>query len=383
MFVIPVRNPWFVRPTIVPLPIATSYGLWAAVASQRKIDVALVNVPGRAPWVEAIGGTDLFLCAALATSPAEDPADLSAWGFLFEHHRSLAPSAGPLRVSERSRIWDTRGKGLFAERIGMGMAAWLLWRHFGVVHLADAGPFIGRAETDPASPYFGKGLKSLGLYGKHGGYKPDFFCLTDTAEALIAESKGAIGPPSAISSKERAKAKLQVRNVDPVGITLRPTLNRLTFATTLRLADETPRQGTDSRITVEDPDGADDALKVPISPDEVVIQSYSKVLNLVGLGLVGIALRAGIRPLLEMPVDSDNVVELEGERIIRIGQVAGIDIGIQEDTAKAIFNESSEDIAGRVGRTLERSRLIRLAREGNAKHDSLVLPNGVIIGRFG
>lgn len=38
--------------------------------------------------------------------------------------------------------WDSRVKGLFEGRLGIGLEAWLLWRDIDVVHIADAGPFI-------------------------------------------------------------------------------------------------------------------------------------------------------------------------------------------------------------------------------------------------
>jgi hypothetical protein len=217
---------------------------------------------------------------------------------------------------------------------------------------------------------------------KTGKYKPDFFCLTASLEAVIAESKGAMGPPSAVSVKERKKAKQQVSNVEPVGVTLRPTLNRLTFSTTLRLASDNAQRDADSTVVIEDPDGLPDSLRVAVTADEIVVHSYAKALQFVGLGVLASAMRAGLRPLL-VGREEEGVVTIGNERVLIIGQSAGLDVGLHEPTARALLAEPQEGVAQRVRDSLARSDLLGPRDTPERAHrGALILPNGLVFGRL-
>jgi len=320
---------------------------------------------------------DLLLCVGLATSPANAPTDLAAWGFLIEHAQSLRPSFGQLRAVDAVDGWDSRIKGLFAERMGMGTCAWLLWRRFNVVHIADAGPFIGRALQDPSNPFHRRGLQSLGLHGKNGGYKPDYFCLTHDSEAVIAESKGAIGPPSAVSRNERAKAKDQVQNVEPTGIRVRQSLGRLTFSMNIRLENDRVRHGADTSIDVEDPKGEDDAAPIPLSSDELVLHSYCKVLQFFGLGFLAHALRAGLHPLMNIDLAGEFVETIANEKVVFLTGLGGVRLGLHFGICKELFIGGVDGLAERVESARNEASLL-LEAEHFSSDEVTVLPNGVV-----
>lgn len=374
-----VTNPWLL-PWMRPVaPFELPYSLWALTGLRVGLDIRPESFPTpRLPWTETILVRDLLLCVGLATSPATVPMDNAAWGFLIEHAQSLRPSSGQLRAIDAAGGWDSRVKGLFAERVGMGASAWLLWRRFNVVHLADAGPFIGRALQDPSNPYHGLGLQSLGLYGKNGGYKPDYFCLTAGFDAVVAESKGAIGPPSAVSRAERMKAKEQVRNVEPTGVGIRQDLGRLAFSTNVRLESDRVRSGADSGVEVEDPDGEENAVSVPLSADELVLHSYCKVFQFFGLGHISHAVRAGLRPLLDVDLAVELAEPIADEPVVFFSVSGGARLGLTLGICKALLVEDVHGLAERVEAIRHGSPLL-LESEGYSSETLTVLPNGVVV----
>ncbi len=371
----PVRimtHPWFLPWLGLHPPFSLPYASWSAGVTTMSFGVhpsACPNHPSR--WTSRAVLRDLLFCAGIAQAPSTSPNDLSAWGFLVEHLDSFATRPGSLRLIDDAASWDSRVKGLFGERLGMGLAAWLLWRDFDVVHIADAGPFIGAALADPASPYH---RASLTMAGQHGELRPDYFCLSRTGEVVIAESKGAIGPPSAVSAAERAKAKKQVQNVNPVGLPMRSVEGRIAFATTIRLESDAVRNATtDTGVHVEDPEGDADPLPVPLDADGIVLASYCKVLQFLGHGWVTPFLRRDIRPLI--PPDAD-FEEVHGERVFFLGEVLGLRVGLLASVAKELLAGETDGLHRRISSVLADSRLARSAVEGGAA--LVAFPNGVL-----
>lgn len=366
-----VLNPWlFPWESVVP-PLHLPFDVWGATTIACEFETRPTSCPSRSgPWTCRLSLRDVLLCAGLAQSPATSPADLRAWGFLVEHAGSLLARPGRLRAVDEVGNWDTRIKGLFAERIGMGLAAWLLWREFGVTHIADAGPFLSTVLLDPTSPYHRRGLKLLGAYGE---MRPDFFCLTRGSEVVIAESKGAVGAPSAISAKEKAKAKQQVTNVDPVGVSMRAQEGRLVFVSNLRLAADSVRNsGTDTGVRVEDPHD-EGTLQVPLAADRLVVHAYCKVFQFLGLGFLGFLLRRDVRPLLPRELPSET---FDGEQLVVLAKLFGLRFGLLGAVAKTVLNEAELGVTARVGRALDDSRLLRAVHE-RPYEGLFLLPNGV------
>ena len=157
-----VTNPWLLPWAQVLAPFELPYSVWSAGSLLSQLQVrprACPNHPN--DWITRMELRQLLLCAGISQAPSSAPGDLTAWGFLIEHHNSFVLHQGTLRAVDSAAVWDSRAKGLFAERIGVGLAAWLLWRDFGVVHLADAPLFIARTLLNPVSPYHRVGLRLL------------------------------------------------------------------------------------------------------------------------------------------------------------------------------------------------------------------------------
>jgi hypothetical protein len=383
-----LSNPWrFPWEAPVPPPGVLPPDAWFSTSLAVEVQTRPKGLSKKkAPWPTRLSPRDLLLCSGLAQSPAWSVHDRRAWAFLIEHSASFEPRAGILRIVDESQEWDARIRTLFAERIGLGFTVWHLWRVFGVVHVADAAPFISKALLDPSSPYH---TQQLSITGPYGDMRPDFLCLTDKLEAVLAESKGALGPPSAISANEKLKAKQQLMNVTPIGVKLRPFENRLAFATNLRMAsDKCSSTATDTGVYVEDPEADPSALTFDASPDEIVINAYSKILHFLGNDFLAYMLRRGVRPLLSeitdaAPDTSDYIETIQGERILILRQAFGHRFGLPLRAATALFNGTLAGVANRIADVLAESPLVQSATRRIEQGESVdigrfVLPNGLV-----
>lgn len=326
-----------------------------ALASTRPVSFQ-VN-PSNCPkhpqgWLETLSLRDLLFCCGVGLAPSTSPNNRAAWGFMVEHLDSFAAGTDVLRLVDEARNWDPRITTLFAERLGIGATLWLLWNNFDVVHIADAGPFIGHA-LKKHGPY--KGL----LLTPSGKLKPDLFCLSPTGEVVIAESKGAVGPPSAVSASTRKKAKDQVKSVKPSGISVRKMEGRLTFSTTIRYENENARETKDTSTFVQDPDGNDDALNVPLNPDQLTLHSYLKFLNFMGVNVF----------LLRFELLDGE--EIDGRKILFLGSFLGLRIGILEKVLSELYGPT-QGLHQRISEALADAKLSEVQSEG------FVLPNGII-----
>lgn len=319
---------------------------------------------------------DAFLCAGILMSPAVYNGGPRSWAFFLEHAESLRSSSGAMRLKEDSRHWDERVRTIFSERFGLGLAGWLLWKSYDVLHIADAGPFISRIISDPSSPFNKTGLTSLGLYGKNGGFKPDLFCLSHSGECVIAESKGAIGPPSKLTTAKK-KGKKQVENVKPVGINLRSDGGRLVLATNLRHEGENPRPTKGSCISVVDPSEAAEPLEVKVSADEITLHSYCKLLSFCGLQHIALRLLRGKK--FDFPQSThDQLVEIGGHQVYPLLNRGQEMIGLEARVAETLFcNEPGLFLA-------TREFLPRLDNRNNfsSTNETLILPNGIVFGNI-
>ena len=325
---------------------------------------------GFASGIKRVYARDAFLCSGILMSPTTYNGSSRAWGFFLEHIESLRNSPGILRINEDFVHWEERVRTTFIERFSLGLAGLLLWQEYEVLHIADAGPFIAKTLNDPSSPYNRKGLQSLKLYGKNGGYKPDLFCLTSYGECVIAESKGAVGPPSKLTSAKK-KGKDQVKNVEPHGVNVRKRGGRLVFATNLRHEAESPRNGKDSCITVVDPERNDDAIYVKVTENEIVLHSYCKLLSLCGLSKHVHQLLNGYSINIQ-----GKIIEIGNYKIvpllIRENQV----IGIEAMIANTLFNNGS-DLASKINTLINQLEI----DSGYSSENGFMLPNGVIFSK--
>jgi hypothetical protein len=243
-----------------------------------------------------------------------------------------------------------------------------MWNSYDILHIADAGPFISKAIMDPSSPYNRKDLRSLRLFGKNGGLKPDFFCLTRDGDCVIAESKGGIGPPSKLSSAKK-KGKQQVENVEPTGVALRSNAARLVFASNFRHEGENVRAGAESCITVVDPEEGIDPVRIEVSADKLALHSYCKFLSLCGRSAIAKLLLRG-RSIEDFGDFEELVIEAADHRIVPMMYVGDYVLGLEMRVAKAVF-ENEGDLS---------SRLMEILPQGGLRstENTFVLPNGIV-----
>ena len=316
---------------------------------------------------------DAFLCSGILMSPAVYNAGPRAWGFFLEHIESLRPSSGKLRIKADVIHWEERVRTIFAERFALGLAGWLLWNSYGVLHIADASPFIAKTINDLSSPYNRLGLQSLKLYGKNGGYKPDLFCLTSLGDCVIAESKGALGPPSKLTG-DKKKGKEQVKNVTPSGISVRGNGGRLVFASNFRHENENPSAGKDSCIEVVDPTENEIPFFVEVTPDEIVQHSYCKLFSLCGLTSISQMLLRGKSFKIE-DVLSQQPVEINGIKAFPLLHRHDQTLGIEANIARILFRNRS-GVANEINEHINELRLSTI----HSNETSFMTPNGIVYG---
>ncbi|WP_345881792.1 hypothetical protein [Shewanella algae] len=379
MSVVYKTNPWYL-PELADYPIWPFHDIdfWHLGNIIQEVRVQEEDFPAGISFHRKrdahIRLRDAFLCAGILMSPAIYNGGPRAWAFFLEHAESLRASSGALRVKSDCIHWEERVRTIFSERFGLGLAGWMLWNSYDVLHIADAGPFIAKTISDPASPYNKKSLTSLGLYGQNGGLKPDLLCLTRSGECVIAESKGAIGPPSKLSSAKK-KGKKQVENVNPNGVNVRANGGRLVFATNLRHEGENPQPTKDSSITVVDPTDSNGALEIEVSADEITLHSYCKLLSFCGMTHI-------VRSLLRgNSIDGDpelrqRYIEVGDFKVfpllVRSGQVIGLEARVAEvlfQNPKNIFEATREVLP----RNRDSAELI-------SDEQVLIFPNGVVFG---
>lgn len=363
-------------------PFSPGYDFWQRTAipydfalKERGFSAGNTYFPGPS---DQVLGRDLLLCAGLLNGPSASIYDETAWGFSIQHSKSLRPSPGYLRLNSDVAGWDDRKKGLFSEALATGLTGYALWNYDEVVHIADAGPFIGRALAGPNVGISDVSLRSLGIYGKNGGYKPDFFCITKTGESVIVEVKGGIGPPSCISAAI-TKGKQQVKNVDPVGVPERSSNSRLVFAANLRYEHDNPRIGKDTTLTVVDPERNEEPLTVKLSTDEVVRDSYKSLFRFCSREDLIYAFSASTEAILSMEEIERFSVQVQGFPIYPLFASDWLLIGLFEPAARVLLASPRDSIAEKMNHPLE---MLWQKREGlSSDSDLIILPNGVVMSR--
>jgi hypothetical protein len=191
--------------------------------------------------------------------------------------------------------------------------------------------------------------------------------------SVIAESKGAIGYPSKLTS-DKKKGKEQVQNVNPHGATVRADGGRLVLATNLRHEAENPRFDKDSCITVVDPESGDNAINVKVTPDEITLHSYCKLLSLCGLTAVGNRLLKGDSFEMERVLDQQ-LVEIGGQKIFPLLHRNSQTLGIDANIANILFR-NGDGLAIEINENIKRLEISSIYSDDTV----LKLPNGVIYG---
>ncbi len=172
-------------------------------------------------------------------------------------------------------------------------------------------------------------------------------------------------------TSDKRKGKEQVSNVEPYGVGLRSNAGRLVFATNLRHAAENPWPDKDSCITVVDPDNDHEGLKVKVSPDEIVLHSYCKLLAFCGLQRLAWLLLRGVP--IEMPEAlHKEPVEIGSYKILPLLRTVRHLIGLEVKVASTIFR-NREGVASEIAQTLSELQIGSVYSTETA----LLLPNGI------
>jgi hypothetical protein len=290
---------------------------------------------------------DLMFCSGLMQSPSRSAQSQTAWGFLAEHFESICvDDNGILCYFDFAEEWDPRLKAIFSERLACGLAAWCLWNLDDVIHIADVGDFFRKQYHDSSGFYNGKALSNLKRHGKNGDWRPDYFCLTSNSEAVIVECKGAMGPPSVLAGAIR-KGKKQVSNVKPTGVTSRLTGGQLVFASNFRGIHERVRAGCESAVNVVDPEFAEDAEVIEISPDEIAINAYCKILDALGVRRLSRDLLAGERFAQNQVLENQLILD-DRVKIFYCGENSHSIYGLDMRVAIALLASPLRGLAARV-----------------------------------
>lgn len=320
---------------------------------------------------------DLMLCAGLMLSPAQTTPSFTSWAFLLDHYRTIVKKGDIARYAPHAKSWDARIKAVFSERISCGIAAWSLWNHDKIVHIADVADFLGTTGT---GPYSGMSVSAVSTAGKSSDLRPDFFCLTESNECVIVECKGSMGPPSTITA-DITKGKEQVESIKPTGVTMRKDAAQLVYATNLRCYTDNPKIGCDSTVRVVDPIFKDNAIEIPLNEDQIALKAYGKLLNFMGRPDIYEALLEGqIFP----PEDLSNIEISLDNRLgfIPLSAAFGYAFGFRTDVAKTLLCESRQNLAARLAEVRGRWREYSDERNELNSRLSLILPNGFVRFQF-
>lgn len=199
--------------------------------------------------------------------------------------------------------------------------------------------------------------------------------MTKSGQCVIAESKGAIGPPGKMSSA-KVKGKQQVRNINPKGVAIRPNGGRLVFASNLRHEGENIRPDKDSGITVLDPDSEENAIIVKISANEITLHSYCKLLSFCGLPMVARSLLRSSSINVEN-ILSQQLLEINGHKVFPLLKREEQVLGLEANVAKALF-ENHEELAIHITEILSGLDTTGISSSENFS----MLPNGVVFGEL-
>ncbi|NQT62600.1 MAG: hypothetical protein HQ556_06540 [Candidatus Marinimicrobia bacterium] len=370
--------PWASNPLLYGWPYQSglsflTHQLWLRSVINYDLLIHENNFPTPNPFPVgsqiSISARDLLISSGILTTPTQATATLRTWGFFIDHIESFRPSPGFLRIVDSVENWDSRLKGLFAERIGVGLTGYLLWRYYDILHITDAGNHIGRMNFQSNHPFHGMAL----AYSGAGAYKPDFFCLTNSGESVIAESKGTIGPPGNLTTA-LTDGKQQVNSVHPLGVPLRNNVNRLVFGTNLRLEGDTVRSGKDSGVTINDPNENNQPVEIRLDLTQMIIDGYSKIFNYVGRWDLSIELAERRISDWVNDIHEKDIFTYKNVNYAEITRVPSGRVGLRLDIFKLLLSSNKSESINQIGELLEDTE----SQKFTSEESRLILPCGVI-----
>ncbi|MBN1978528.1 MAG: hypothetical protein JW918_14115 [Anaerolineae bacterium] len=123
-------------------------------------------------------------------------ADLSATWALYRYVWAFAPHAGRLSLSSHAKEIDFHQKGLLSDEIGIGMAYWLMFEHFGAKAVIDVDVALRHPQiaTQMGFPAVMRTSSSV----------PDYIFSLPNGEYAVVECKGSqSGAPTSLDQIRR------------------------------------------------------------------------------------------------------------------------------------------------------------------------------------
>lgn len=301
----------------------------------------------------------ILIEAGIALTPATSTWDPRSWYALYRYAADFAGTAPRLRFYEGTAKKDPRLSAIASEEVATGVTCYLLREHLEVNHIADVYACLQHNELRYISP--------------KNQNRPDYFCETTGGKAVIAESKGAIGTRSNITSRIDPQGWAQVQNVAPLNLPLRDPCGRIVVGTHFCVAG---RHGRSETTTIlKDPEGDQGTADNPES-DMVVRLAYGKVLRFMGQDAIAERLIYGVTPL-DWPELGE--IELPGIRGIPVFPFGyspfGDVIGLYGPTAKVLLGANEGSVKSSINESLANFGKLRPELSGG----SYGIPNGVVI----
>jgi len=307
-----------------------------------------------------VGLHRVLIEAGIALTLATSSWDPRSWFALYRYGADFAGTSPRLRFYSGVSEKDPRLTAVASEEIATGITCYLLREHFQLTHIADAYACLQRGELAYVNPT--------------SESRPDYFCQDINCDAVIAESKGACGTRSKITSRIDPEGWVQVQNVSPVNLALRTSCSRVVIGT--HLCTEGSHGRSESTTIIKDPPGDSGQQQNPES-DEVLRLAYAKALRFMGHDALAerLLFRTGFAEQFVGLADV-RLPTVAGIPILPLGITPfGDAIGIYGPTAKRLFSSNSASLTAGVNESLQRITRQRPELDGAG----YVLPNGVMV----
>jgi hypothetical protein len=263
----------------------------------------------------------ILIEAGIALTPATSVLDPRSWFALYRYGADFAGTAPQLHLYPGAAQKDPRHTGVCAEEVSTGITCFVLHEHLALEHIADVFPLIRNGNISYVNAQLGK--------------RPDYFCLDNANEAVLAESKGAVGTKSSIKGRIYPEGWDQVQNVQPVNHQLRASCGRVVLGTNICIDGKHTR--SDTTTILKDPVG-ERGPDAPGESDFPIRLSYAKALRFAGDEVLAdrLLLRQPL-PARAPPMD-DQLLNVKAVGMLPVGiSPFGDVICLYGPTAKVLF----------------------------------------------
>lgn len=298
----------------------------------------------------------LLIEAGIALTQANSVYDPRMQFALYRYSGDFTGTAPRLRFYSGAANKDPRLIAVASEEISIGISCYILREHFNLVHITDAYAAIDAGELE--------------YVNANSNLRPDYFCQDLIGDVVIAESKGATGTRSKITTRIDPEGWDQVQNVRPTNHRLRASCGRIVIGTHFCIDGKHPQSKTTTII--KDPEG-EPGLERDVGSDTIIRQSYAKCLRFMGQD--NLADRLLTRQYIDIVSDYPEEI-IDGVPIVILGlSPFGDLIGLHSFVAKALFIKRSKSITEDVTDALQGVSKIR----DDVKQHGYILSNGVAI----